>query len=216
MADSFGSTFITQVMGISRSKLHYWDKTAGVVKPSVHPAAGTGTRRLYSYEDLIALEVVMALRELGFSLQRIRKSVRYLRERFPDLPQPLGALTFLTDGETIFVIPEDQQELEDTLRQQRVLAIPLGSIVRHVNEAVEEATTPVSETAEVDGRTYRVTIERDPETGWYIAFCEDILGCGTQGRTLDEVRYMIADAIRESVIVLEDAGAHAEREAAAL
>lgn len=217
MVQSFGTTFITQVMGIPRSKLHYWDKTAKLVKPSVRPAAGTGTRRLYSYEDLVALEVVMALRELGLSLQRIRKGVSYLRRRFPELQQPLGALTFLTDGETIMVIvPEDEEELEDTLRQQKVLAIPLGSIVRRVNEAVEEATAPVSVTVEVDGREYRVTIERDPETGWYIALCDDILGCGTQGRSVEDVREMIADAIRESVIALEDANADAERETAAV
>ena len=158
----------------------------------------------------------MALRRFGLSLQRIPKSVRYLRGRFPQLPQPLGELTLLTDGDTIFVIAEDRDTLEDTVREQGVLSIPLASIMRHVNETVEDAIAPASETIEVDGRGYEVTIERDPETGWYIAFCENIPGCGTQGRTLEEVREMIADAIRESVIALEDAGAHAEREAATL
>jgi predicted RNase H-like HicB family nuclease len=158
----------------------------------------------------------MAMRDFGLPLQRIRKSIRYLRQRFPQLPQALGELTFLTDGKTIFVLAEDRVTLEDTLRGQKVLAIPLTSIVRHINEVLEQATAPASETAQVDGRGYTVTIERDPETGWYIAFCEDIPGCGTQGRTLEEVREMIADAIRESVAALEDASTHAEREAAAL
>ena len=52
--DGYGSRFITATFGIPVSALHYWDRT-GLVKPSVRPAAGRGTKRLYSFRDLCSL-----------------------------------------------------------------------------------------------------------------------------------------------------------------
>ena len=42
---------------------------------------GTGTARLYSFADLVALRVARQLRAAGFSLQSLRQVVDYLRER---------------------------------------------------------------------------------------------------------------------------------------
>lgn len=211
MTGAYGSTFIADVLGTPLSRLHYWDRT-NLLKPSVRPAAGTGTRRLYSYEDLIALEVIEELRRYGLSLQRMRRCVVFLRRYFPTVAQPLAELTFLTDGESIFVVAEDCDTVIDTLKAQAVLSIPLSHIMRRVAEEVARATSQVRETVTVDGKEYTVTIERDPEGGWYIAFCEEIPGCGTQGRSLDDVRGMIQDAIRQCSIVLEETLDHAEKQ----
>jgi predicted RNase H-like HicB family nuclease len=43
-------------------------------------------------------------------------------------------------------------------------------------------------------KTYRVTYERD-ESGWWLAFVRGLRGCHTQGRTVDEARRRIIEAM---------------------
>jgi len=46
---------------------------------------------------------------------------------------------------------------------------------------------------------FTAVIERDGE--WYIAYCPEILGANGQGRTKEEARESLADAIK---LILED------------
>lgn len=214
MEDGYGSTFISQLFGIPLSRLHYWD-TRGIVKPSIRPARGRGSRRLYSYEDIVALEVVTELHASGLSLQKIRKAVAFLRRHFPKVERPLSELTFLTDGETIFVITPDEGKLVDVLKEHFVLSIPIGRIAERVRRQIEENTRPVVETVRVSGQKFSVTVERDPETDWYVASCAEIPGCVTQGKSLDEARTMIRDAIQECLAASREADAVAKEGTAA-
>jgi predicted RNase H-like HicB family nuclease len=59
----------------------------------------------------------------------------------------------------------------------------------------------------VAGRKFTFTIERDRH--WWIASVEELPGCGTQGRTLKELRAMVADAIEGYLIVRGDIPDHA-------
>jgi predicted RNase H-like HicB family nuclease len=43
-------------------------------------------------------------------------------------------------------------------------------------------------------RTYHVTYERD-ESGWWVASVREVRGCHTQGRTVDEARRRIREAM---------------------
>ena len=43
-------------------------------------------------------------------------------------------------------------------------------------------------------KTYRVTYERD-ESGWWVASVRGVRGCHTQGRTVDEARHRIVEAL---------------------
>lgn len=43
-------------------------------------------------------------------------------------------------------------------------------------------------------KTYRVTYERD-ESGWWVASVRGVRGCHTQGRTVDEARRRIVEAL---------------------
>ena len=61
--------------------------------------------------------------------------------------------------------------------------------------------TPVTEQIEVDGQLYTVRIERDGR--WLVGFCDEVPWCASQGRTLEELRFMIADAIRECLLALK-------------
>jgi len=53
----------------------------GLVAPSVSPAEGKGTRRLYSERDLILLNALSQLRELGVGRRPFRAIVNALQSR---------------------------------------------------------------------------------------------------------------------------------------
>ncbi len=97
MAMVFGRKAVEVLIGVSGRQVDYWAST-GVVRPSVKSAAGKGSRREYSFKDLVALKMAKRLKDEGISLQRIRKALAFLRKHFPDLKQPLAELRFLTDG----------------------------------------------------------------------------------------------------------------------
>ena len=60
--------------GITYRQLDYWART-GLVEPSVRPATGSGTQRLYSFRDILVLKVVKRLLDTGVSLHNIRTAV---------------------------------------------------------------------------------------------------------------------------------------------
>ena len=65
---------------ITYRQLDYWART-GLVEPSVRPATGSGTQRLYGFRDILVLKVVKRLLDTGVSLQNIRTAVEHLRAR---------------------------------------------------------------------------------------------------------------------------------------
>ena len=129
MADSFNSKTVSKILGIPLRVVDYWDRT-NFIKPSVHEASGYGSMRLYSFTDLIQFKVAKFLRDQGLSLQKIRKSLNYLRKHLPEIEKPLVQLRFLTDGETIFVLTNKDREIIDTLKKgQYVFAIAIGELI---------------------------------------------------------------------------------------
>lgn len=117
-------------------QLRYWDKV-GLVKPSVQPTGGRpGVRRLYSFRDLVALRVVRGLLDNGMSLQRVRRAWDYLR-REASMDSHLSDVKLVTDGQSIFVVSNDEGELMDALREgQLAFFVAIGEITREVEEDV--------------------------------------------------------------------------------
>ncbi len=197
--EAFGTRFIETTFGIPLSALHYWDRT-NFLKPSVRPAAGRGSRRLYSFRDLVQLIVVSRLRAQNISLQRIRKCLAFLKKHFPDVEAPLAGLSLVTDGETIFLLTDDPDKVLDTIREQFVWTVPVAAWLRSARETIRAATSPRTERMVVDGRRFTMTMEQDPEDGWWIGLVKELPGCGSQGSTLGDLREMVADAIHQCLV----------------
>ena len=58
--EGFSGTRTAQVVGISYRQLDYWART-DLIRPSLVDAKGSGSRRRYSYRDLLELKVIKAL-----------------------------------------------------------------------------------------------------------------------------------------------------------
>jgi DNA-binding transcriptional MerR regulator len=98
---AFPDTQARQLAGVSMRRLRYWEQV-GLVVPSIKRRLSPhNTVRLYSYQDLLALLVVSALRtERDMSLQKIRRIVKHLRSR--GYQAPLRELRFATVGREIY------------------------------------------------------------------------------------------------------------------
>ncbi|WP_307055502.1 MerR family transcriptional regulator [Streptomyces achromogenes] len=120
--------------GITYRQLDYWART-GLVEPSVRPAHGSGSQRLYSFRDVVVLKIVKRFLDTGVSLQNIRSAVQHLRERgFSDLER----MTLMSDGATVYECTSPDEV--HTLLQggQGVFGIAVGVVWRDVESALSQ------------------------------------------------------------------------------
>jgi len=79
MSDGFSGTHAAKVVGITYRQLDYWART-DLIRPSLSDATGSGSRRAYSYKDLLELRVIKTLLDAGIKLESVREVFNYLRQ----------------------------------------------------------------------------------------------------------------------------------------
>lgn len=132
MVDLLTSKEVAALTGISLRQLQWWDER-GLVVP-----ARQGHRRLYSLDDLAEVAVIAELRSKGFSLQRMRKVVRFLRQelgkRLVETVSGGSDYHLLTDGRHIY-IENSARQVIDILKNARqpMFAVCLSDTVRRVH-----------------------------------------------------------------------------------
>lgn len=116
---AFTETAATRLARVSKRQLRYWAET-NLVRPSIASRIGPRTNpRLYSFDDLLALLVVAQLRE-QFSLQHIRRVVKYLRVH--GYERPLAELRFAIEADQIYFQHPDGSWESDRRPGQVVLS----------------------------------------------------------------------------------------------
>ena len=114
--------------GITYRQLDYWART-GLVEPTIRPATGSGTQRLYSFRDILVLKVVKRLLDTGVSLQQIRTAVSHLRERGVD---DLAQITLMSDGASVYECTSPDEVIDLVQGGQGVFGIAVGRVWREV------------------------------------------------------------------------------------
>jgi DNA-binding transcriptional MerR regulator len=192
---AFSADVARKIVGITYRQLDYWDKT-GLIRPSVQRAKGRGSRRLYSFEDLVELRVVAKLLAAGVSLPAVRKATRYLRQHFTDVVRPLARLALQADGKRVLVSTTDGKHLIDaTAGGQVVITVAIAPIVKDLRERVTELRTQRAVTVKVRGHAYAAVLTPDLEVGGFTIEVPDLPGLVTEADTLSEARVMVADAV---------------------
>ena len=107
----FSGTKAASVVGISYRQLDYWART-DLVRPSLADASGSGSRRLYSYRDLLELRVIKSLLDAGIKLESVRKAFTYLRE---NVDADIAAATLVISGNDVLLC--DGETLIDIVRK---------------------------------------------------------------------------------------------------
>jgi DNA-binding transcriptional MerR regulator len=114
---------VTKIVGISYRQLDYWART-GLVRPSVKDAQGSGTQRLYSFQDLAMLKLIKRMLDSGVNLQQIRRAMATLK----DLKEPALGTTLVSDGNRIYQVESPEAVVDLLASGQGVFAIAVDKI----------------------------------------------------------------------------------------
>jgi DNA-binding transcriptional MerR regulator len=139
-AEGFSGRRTAEIVGITYRQLDYWART-DLVRPSLADANGSGSRRLYSYTDLLELKVIKSLLDAGIRLESVREAFTYMRDH---LGEDVTTANLVIRGSAVLVSTDE--ELVDVVKQgQGVLnVLPLGSVKEQVDAAIVELR-PVAE-----------------------------------------------------------------------
>ncbi len=144
MQRQFTSSDVIALTGISARQLQWWDER-GIVAP-----ARKGHRRIYSWDELITVSVIRQLRRRGFSLQRMRKVIRFLQQEFgTSLAATVRASSeyhLLTDGTNLYLRTSARQVV-DLLKNARqpMFDICLSDEVRRVRGEIQRKKAAAAE-----------------------------------------------------------------------
>jgi len=151
-ARSFTSSEASRIAEVSLRQLQWWDERK-VVSPRHE-----GHKRVYSAEEVIEITVIAELRRKGFSLQKIRRVLRFLQKemdrRLSDVMQSDSDLHLVTDGKSIYL--EDQSDrIIDILKNARqpMFLVCVTDQVRRLNEPAATKKPARTEAAAVGRRT---------------------------------------------------------------
>jgi DNA-binding transcriptional MerR regulator len=145
----FTSGEVAEISGVSLRQLQWWDEQ-NVVSPKQD-----GHRRVYEPHEVVEVSVIAELRRKGFSLQRIRRVVRYLHK---EMSRKLGEallgeaeMHLLTDGKAVYLEdkPERIIEIMKAARQPMFLVCVTDQLRRFETAVKKPART---ETSSADGR----------------------------------------------------------------
>ena len=135
---TFTSSDIAGIAKVSLRQLQWWDEQK-VVSPRHE-----GHKRVYLPEEAIEITVIAELRRKGFSLQKIRRVLRFLQRemgrRLNEVLNSTSDLHLVTDGKSIYL--EDRSEkIIDILKNasQPMFLVCVSDQVRRLGESSESA-----------------------------------------------------------------------------
>jgi DNA-binding transcriptional MerR regulator len=140
----YPTTTVARLTGLSVRQLDYL-ANKGVLRPSLADASGSGTRRRYSFDDLIALKTIGALRDAGVSLAAVRNVVSFLRSR--GLAAPLAEARLLVEGHDVLWLETDQDVvslLGRPSQQALRFVVDVGMVVSELRRQVAREQGPLA------------------------------------------------------------------------
>src|SRR6266850_3610683 len=113
---TYSSVEVSSIAAVSLRQLQWWDERK-VVSPRHE-----GHRRVYDPAEVIEITVIAELRRKGFSLQKIRRVLRFLQremgKRLAEVVQSNSDLHLVTDGKSIY-LEEKQERIIDILKNAK-------------------------------------------------------------------------------------------------
>jgi len=126
----YRSPQVCKVVGVTYRQLDYWDRS-GLLGPSMQVASGSGTQRLYTFQDIVTLRVIKRLKDAGTSLHKIRLAFEQLEEQVGENWREQD-ITLLSDGTSIYAAKSPEEVIDLLQRGQGVF----GIAVRPVHDEV--------------------------------------------------------------------------------
>lgn len=139
-AEGFPAKRAAEIVGISYRQLDYWART-DLVRPELR-ASGSGSRRAYSYKNLLELRAVKSLLDAGIKLEKVRVAFDYLRDELAQDPTEVNLVISGTGS----VLIRSGEQIIDLLREgQGVLnVLPLAGVKSEVDTKIIELYPDIS------------------------------------------------------------------------
>ncbi len=147
VASGFSGKRTAELVGITYRQLDYWART-DLIRPSLADAQGSGSRRSYSYQDLLELKVVKTLLDAGIRLEMVRDVFSYLRE---NLGADVASANLVISGSSPLLV--SGEEIIDLIHQgQGVLnVLPLAGVKEELDNAIIDLFPSVEERVRATG-----------------------------------------------------------------
>src|SRR5574340_971350 len=114
--EGYTSSDVARLCGVTLRQLQWWDER-NVVSPRQD-----GHRRIYLPNEVVEISVIAELRRKGFSLQKIRRVLRFLQKdmgkRLSEALASDSEVHLLTDGRSIY-LEEAPDRIIDLLKNAR-------------------------------------------------------------------------------------------------
>lgn len=131
----FSGKSTAEIVGITYRQLDYWART-DLIRPSLTDAAGSGSRRQYSYRDLLELKVVKNLLDAGIRLEQVREVFSYLKD---ELGEDIATANLVVNGNQPMLVRSGEEVIDLLANGQGVLNIlPLSGVVDELDTAIVE------------------------------------------------------------------------------
>ncbi len=145
----FSGKKTAEIVGITYRQLDYWART-DLIRPSLAEARGSGSRRKYSYRDLLELKAIKNLLDAGIRLETVRDVFSYLRD---EMGEDVTSVNLVISGSTSVLVRSGEEIIDLVKNGQGVLNIlPLGGVKEEVDAAIVELFPEVgSDAAEATG-----------------------------------------------------------------
>mgnify|MGYP005786152669 CR=1 FL=1 len=129
----YRGTVASKVAGITYRQLDYWARKQ-IVEPSITPSHGSGSRRLYSFKDVVILAVSKRLLDAGVNLQNVPAAIGFLSRR---TTAQLADVTIMCDGQQVYECTTSEQMLNLLRSGKAVFGVSVGSLWHEIDEALE-------------------------------------------------------------------------------
>jgi len=171
--DVYTRSEVEKLTGATTARLRALERN-GVVVPSVR----RGTKRAYTFQDLIALRAALGLLGKGVKVRDVVKAIGALRTALPKVKKPLTELKVTSDGAKVVVRTNEgafepasgQMVLDFDVQQLRedVVRVLRPAVKQHRQRAAFEIYKRASEldedprTMDEAARLYKQAIDTDP------------------------------------------------------
>ena len=132
----YNSSEVSRICGVSLRQLQWWDERS-VVSPRQD-----GHKRIYMPEEVVEISVIAELRRKGFSLQKIRRVLRFLQKdmgkRLSEALSATSDVHLLTDGKSIY-LEDAPDRIIDLLKNARqpMFVVSVTDQVKRITAAAE-------------------------------------------------------------------------------
>ena len=133
----YKSNEVCKIIGLSYKQLDYYDRTK-FLSPSINRAVGYGSKRLYSFNDLLKLKVIKKLLDVGITLQKIRKTKKYLEQNNSNGNDAFLNVTLLSDGNTVYACYSEKEIIDTLTSGQAVFGIALDKVYINLREEINK------------------------------------------------------------------------------